>query len=295
MPSPQHEAIVAALKSAPIVGSVSLAAQRANYDATLLANPVPADARIQSALINGNVADLITINGTNPTATILYLHGGGYVIGSNVGYREFGARLARATNTRVCVLNYRLAPESPYPAALDDAVAAYRWLRQQGSTSGSLIITGDSAGGGLTLATLMALRSAGDDLPAGAVCFSPWTDLAGTGSTLAPGIIDDPLVGAAAIGGMASMYAATDTQNPLVSPLYGDYRGLPPLLIQVGTREVLLDDSRRTADKARAAGVKVDYFEGEGLIHVWPVLATTAPESAAALVSVGQFVKRCIG
>lgn len=293
MPSPQHEALVTALKAAPITGSPTLAAQRANYDATLGANPPPADARIQSALIGGNVADLVSIDGVSAARTILYLHGGGYVIGSNTGYREFAARLARATGARVCVLNYRLAPEHPFPGALDDAVAAYRWLRSQGIPSSQIIIAGDSAGGGLTLATLLALRDAGDELPAGAVCFSPWTDLAGTGSTLAPGVVDDPLVSAAAIGGMASMYAGADTRNPLVSPLYGDFQGLPPLLIQVGTREVLLDDSRRTAAKARAAGVSVDYFEGEDLIHVWPVLAATAPESAAALEAVGRFVRGC--
>jgi len=295
MPSPQHEAVVSALRAAPIVGSPSLADQRANYEATLAANPLPADARIQSVLIGPNVADIVTINGVEPRATILYLHGGGYVIGSNTGYREFASRLARAASARVCVLNYRLAPEHPFPAALDDAVAAWRWLRNQNIPTGELIVAGDSAGGGLTLATLMALRAAGDDLPAGAVCFSPWTDLAGTGSTLAPGAIDDPLVGAEAIRMMAAQYAGSDTNNPLVSPLYGDYRGLPPLLIQVGTREVLLDDSRRAAAKARSAGVKLDYFEGEGLIHVWPVIAVAAPESAAALKDVGEFVRRCTG
>jgi acetyl esterase/lipase len=295
MPSPQHEAIVAALQAAPIVDSPSLTAQRANYEATLAANPVPADARVQSALVNGNVADIVTINGIESQATILYLHGGGYVIGSNTGYREFAARLARATKASVCLLNYRLAPEHPFPAALDDAVAAYRWLRNQNIASNRLIVAGDSAGGGLTLATLMALRDAGDTLPAGAVCFSPWTDLAGTGSTLTPGRVDDPLVGAAAITVMAAHYAGSDVRNPLVSPLYGDYRGLPPLLIQVGTREVLLDDSRRAAAKARSAGVQLEYFEGEGLIHVWPVIAVAAPESADALRDAGAFVARCVG
>lgn len=171
MPSPQHEAVVSALRAAPIVGSPSLATQRANYEATLAANPLPADTRIQSVLIAGNVADIVTINRIEPRATILYLHGGGYVIGSNTGYREFASRLARAASARVCVLNYRLAPEHPFPAALDDAVAAWRWLRNQNIPTGELIVAGDSAGGGLTLATLMALRAAGDDLPAGAVCF----------------------------------------------------------------------------------------------------------------------------
>jgi monoterpene epsilon-lactone hydrolase len=291
MPSPQHEALVTALKAAPITAAPTLAAQRAGYEATLAANPVPDDVRIQSALIAGNVADLVSIHGQDPAVTILYLHGGGYVIGSNVGYREFGGRLARAVGARVCVLNYRLAPEYPFPAAVDDAVAAYRWLRQHGSMAGNLIIAGDSAGGGLTLATLFALRAGGDELPAGAVTFSPWTDLAGTGATLAEGAVDDPLVNGAAIGDMAGMYAGERLKDPLASPLYGDFRGLPPLLIQVGTREVLLDDARRMAKSARDAGVKVTYFEGEGLVHVWPVLSPTAPESAAALDQVAEFVR----
>lgn len=289
MPSAEHEALVAALKSAPIVGAPTLAAQRANYDATLSANPIPDDVRIQSVLIDGNVADLVTIHGKNPKAHILYLHGGGYVIGSNVGYREFGGRLARAASTRVCLLNYRLAPESPYPAAVDDAVSAYSWLLAQGTPATKIIIAGDSAGGGLTLATLMALRDAGKPMPAGAVLLSPWADLTGGCSAGLAGKVDDPLVGAEAIGGMASMYAGTDTRRPGVSPLFGNYHGLPPLSILVGTRELLLEDSRQVRRAAEAAGVKVEYFEGEGLVHVWPVLSPTAPESIAALARITSF------
>ena len=152
------------------------------------------------------------------------------------------------------------------------------------------MIAGDSAGGGLTLTTLLKLRELGQPLPAAAVPLSPWTDLAGTGSTLAPGVVDDPLVSEEGLAGMANFYAPEDSTNPLVSPLYGDYAGLPPLLIQVGGREVLLDDAVRVRDKATAAGVDVTYFEGEGLIHVWPVLAPDAPESVAALEQIGEFV-----
>jgi epsilon-lactone hydrolase len=292
MPSRQHEALVQALRAAPITAAPTLAEQRANYDATLAANPVPADVIALPVSAGGVPAYSVSVRGVSPRLTILYLHGGGYVIGSHTGYREFAGRLARATEATVCVLDYRLAPEHPWPAAVDDAVAAVRWLRQQGASN--LVIAGDSAGGGLTMATLLALRAAGDPMPAGAIALSPWVDLAGTGASLAPGLIDDPLVSAAAIGGMATMYAGTNLTDPLVSPLFGDLHGLPRLLILVGTREVLLDDSRRFESKARAAGVDVTYFEGEDLIHVWPVLTPDAPESLDAMARISAFVEGCL-
>jgi len=292
MPSRQHEALVQALRAAPITAAPTLAEQRAGYDATLGANPVPEDV-IALPVSAGDVpAYLVSVRGVSPRLTILYLHGGGYVIGSHTGYREFAGRLARATQATVCVPDYRLAPEHPWPAAVNDAVAAVRWLRQQGASN--LIIAGDSAGGGLAMATLLALRAAGDPMPEGAIGLSPWVDLTGSGASLAPGLIDDPLVSAAAIGGMATMYAGTNLRDPLVSPLYGDLHGLPRLFILVGTREVLLDDSRRLESKARAAGVDVTYFEGKDLIHVWPVLTPDAPESINALAQISAFVEACL-
>ena len=290
MPSSEHEAVVAMLEAAPLTEAPSLEEQRANYDAMLSAEAVGEDVSVQPVTIEHIVADIVSTPSSADDRVILYFHGGGYVIGSNVGYRGFAGRLAQATDSRVCVVNYRLAPEHPFPAALDDAVMAYGWLRQQGYAANRIVIAGDSAGGGLTLATLLKLRELGEPLPAGAVTLSPWSDLAGTGATLAPGAVDDPLVQGDGIGGMAGMYAPDDLTNPLASPLYGDYAGLPPLLIQVGTREVLLDDAVRVRDKARDAGVDVTYFEGDGLIHVWPVLAPAAPESAAALNQIGEFV-----
>ena len=290
MPSPQHEAVVAMLLEAPLTEAASLEEQRANYDATLSATPIEDDVTIEPLSIEHVAADIVSVPSSSESRMILYFHGGGYVIGSNVGYRGFAGRLARATSSKVCVVNYRLAPEHPFPAALDDAVMAYDWLRQQGHTPEQIVIAGDSAGGGLTLATLLKLRELGQPLPACAVTLSPWSDLAGTGATLAPGAVDDPLVQGEGIGGMAGMYAPDDLTNPLASPLYGDYAGLPPLLIQVGEREVLLDDSVRVRDKARAAGVDVTYFEGEGLIHVWPVLVADAPESVDALQQINEFI-----
>lgn len=291
MPSQEHEAMVAALQAAPVIDAPTVAERRAGYEAMLRALPLPDDLVVEPFSIGHLNADWVSIRGDRTNATILYLHGGGYVIGSNVGYREFAGRLARATGARVCVIDYRLAPEHPFPAAVEDATYAFRYLIEEGIEPGRIVIAGDSAGGGLAVATLLQLREAGDALPACAVVFSPWTDLMGTGATLAPGAVDDPLVRYDALHDMAAMYGGDELGDPLVSPLYGDHHGLPPLEILVGTREVLLDDARRLRDKALAAGVEVRYFEGEGLIHVWPVLAPGAPESARALERVGEFVR----
>jgi acetyl esterase/lipase len=291
LPSIEHETLVSALLAAPAVtGTLSIADQRAAYDAMLLQNPLPDDVQFEPVTVAGCAAEWVSVPDTADTAAVvLYLHGGGYVIGSHVAYREFAGRMARVTRSRLLVLDYRLAPEHPFPAAVDDAVAAYHWLLENGTAAEQIFIAGDSAGGGLALATLLALREAGTALPAGAVCLSPWTDLAGTGDSSQPGAVDDPLIGEGVLEGMRAQYAGDDLTNPLVSPHYGDFSGLPPLLILAGSREVLVDDARRLVQQARAAGVRVDYFEGEGLIHVWPVVVANAPESADAIDRVAAF------
>jgi monoterpene epsilon-lactone hydrolase len=291
MPSREHQAMVALLVARRTAPAQSIEQQRANYESLLSVMPRPSDVLIEEIQIGRCNADFVSIRSRSTDRVILYLHGGGYVIGSNIAYREFAGRLARATATRVCVLNYRLAPEHPFPAALDDATAAYRWLLERGIAPSRIFIAGDSAGGGLTLATLLALRDAGDPLPAAAVCLSPWTDLRGHGTTAAPDVVDDPLVEREALQAMARLYAPNDLTHPLASPVHADYARIPPLLVLVGSREILLDDAARVAAKARSAGVDVTYFEGKGLIHVWPVLAPTAPESAAALKRIAGFVQ----
>ncbi len=291
MPSQEHETLVALLLEGGVVDAPSLEEQRTNYDAMLGANPILEGAHIEPLNIGHCNADWVTVPASRDDRVILYLHGGGYVIGTNVAYREFASRLAQANRARVCVLNYRLAPENPFPAAVDDAVGAFGWLLEQGIKPSNIVIAGDSAGGGLTLATLLSLRDAGGPQAACGVCFSPWTDLAATGASAQPGAVDDPLVNAEVLSSMTQAYAGEDVLNPLASPLYGDYEGLPPLLLLVGEREVLLDDAIRVADKARNAGVKVEYFQGPGLVHVWPVLAPTAPESTAALTQMADFAE----
>jgi acetyl esterase/lipase len=225
-----------------------------------------------------------------PDRVLLYLHGGGYVMGSPRTHRELATRIACEAAARVLLLDYRLAPEHPFPAALEDATAAYRWLRGRGVDARSIAVAGDSAGGGLTLATLMALRDAGESLPACAVCLSPWTDLEGTGAAAQPGGADDPMVSMSGLRDSGRLYAGERTRDPLASPVYGDFTGLPPLLLQVGTRELLLDDSTRVAERARGAGVVVRLEVEEGAFHVWQATADL-PESIDALTRIGAFVR----
>jgi acetyl esterase/lipase len=252
--------------------------------------PLPKDVVVEDVQVGAIPADWVSMPASRQSRVVLYLHGGGYVLGSRRTHRELAARIADAAQARVLVLDYRLAPEHPFPAAVDDATESYRWLRSQGVAAGSIAIAGDSAGGGLTLATLLALRDAGDELPACAVCLSPWTDLEGTGASAQPGGADDPMVGVAGLRDMGRMYANDAIRNPLAAPLYGNYTGLPPLLIQVGTREILLDDATRVAERARAAGVAVTLEIEAGAPHVYQVFPGI-PETDAAVGRIGAFVR----
>jgi acetyl esterase/lipase len=223
------------------------------------------------------------------------LHGGAYALGSIDVFREWVARLARATSLRALLVGYRLAPEHPYPAALDDATAACLWLLEQGVEPAKIILAGDSAGGGLALSTLVSLRDAGHPLPAGAVCISPWTDLALTGGSIRDKAPVDPVLSPGDLETYAGYYAGTvERTEPLLSPLYADLRGLPPLLIQVGSEEILLDDALRAARKARAAGVDVTLETWEGMFHAF-YMFPFFPETKRALESIAAFVSHRLG
>lgn len=244
----------------------------------------------------GVAAEWISTSETTNGRVMLYLHGGGYVVGSMRAYRGFLARMSRAAGARVLGLNYRLAPEFPFPAAVDDSVAAYRWLLSQGTDPGKIVIGGDSAGGGLTVATLVALRYLGEPMPAAGVCISPWVDLEGTGESMTSKAEIDPIVQKEMLEFMAEIYLGNqgqgdrDRRTPLAAPLYADLRGLPPLLIQVGTAETLLDDSTRLADRAKASGVAVELDIWEDMVHVWPIFAPVLPEGQQAIERIGEFV-----
>lgn len=225
--------------------------------------------------------------------TVYYLHGGGYVACSPKTYRGFTASLALAAEAKVLSLDYRLAPEDKFPAALEDAVAGYRLLLDKGEHPQRIVIGGDSAGGGLTAATLIALRERGLPMPAGAFLLSPWTDLAATGETLVTNDATDPMLSGKLVHETAALYYGEfSPTDPLVSPLYGNLRGFPPLRIYVSDTEILLDDARRLAARAIEQGVAVDLRVWNKLPHVWPIfVALGIPESKAALGEIVEFIK----
>lgn len=237
------------------------------------------------------LADWVYVDGTSTRRSIIYLHGGAYTLGSRNSHRGLASRIARASGARVLLPEYRLAPEDPFPAALDDTVTCWHWLLSENYAPKQIAIAGDSAGGGLALAALLALKYAGETLPACGVGLSAWTDLKGDGPTTQPGAVSDPMMTPDGLISSGLDYAPCDLLNPLASPLYGDLEGLPPLLLQVGTREVLLSDSTRFAEKARAAGVEVTLEVEEGLIHVWQMFPQL-PEANNAIDRIGAFVRR---
>ncbi|HLW70327.1 MAG TPA: alpha/beta hydrolase [Candidatus Binataceae bacterium] len=257
-----------------------------------VAERVAKDVTVTPVIAGGVPAEWIVAPGAADDRVILYLHGGGYVMGSINTHRAMIARISRAAQAKALALDYRLAPEHPFPAAVEDAMAAYRWLLEQGYKPGKIVIAGDSAGGGLTLAAVLALRDAKTPLPAAAIPISAWTDMEGTGASVQTRASRDPMVGGGGLGGMAQKYLGNaDPKNPLASPLHGDYRGLPPMLLQVGDAEILLDDSTRVAEKAKAAGVKVDLEVWDDMVHVWHVYAKLLPEGQQAIDRIGQYVR----
>lgn len=228
---------------------------------------------------------------TGDIGTLLYLHGGGYILGSPNTHRAMVSSLVRNTNARALLIDYRLAPEHPFPAGIEDAVKAYRWLLDQGVTTDTITVAGDSAGGGLTLALLLSLRDADLPLPAGAALLSPWTDLAMSGWTHITHRKRDPMISLdGALLAARHYLGATNPTNPLASPLYGRFDGLPPLFIHVGGNEILLDDSLRLADRARAAGVQVEIKVWNGLPHVFQA-ASFLPEARQSLKEIAAFLK----
>ena len=265
--------------------------QRARQEKSARFARLPKDVQCWPICANGVSAEWIKAPDVD-LGVILYLHGGAYALGSTDIHREFVARLARATKMRALAINYRLAPEHPFPAALEDATSVYRWLSSQGFDPSQIIIAGDSAGGGLTLATLVALRDAGEPLPAGAVCISPWTDLALTGASIQNKAKADPILAPDDLEMYARYYAGEhELTSPLISPLYADLKGLPPLLIQVGTDEILLDDAVRCADKARKASVDVTLEIWDEMFHIFQMVWFLA-ETKNAIRHIAEFVSQ---
>ncbi len=271
----------------------SHAEQRAMYDRAERVFTLPPDTTVEPVAIGGLPAEWICPAGARTDAALLYFHGGGYVIGSPRSHRHLAEALARAAGICCLLPDYRLAPEHPFPAAVDDAVAAYRWLVEDKRIAPAHIaVGGDSAGGGLTAVTLVAIRQAKLPSPSAGVCISPWTDLTCSAASYQTKAATDPMVKLPGITAMARAYlGSADPRTPLASPLFADLRGLPPLLIHVGSEEVLLDDSLTLADRARAAGVDVTVEVWEPMVHVWHWFLPWLDEAQAAVDKIGTFLR----
>jgi acetyl esterase/lipase len=293
MPSPQLQTIIEMLRSVPIIAGNDVKTMRANMEAATGMMPLPQDVSYEAADAGSVPAEWTQAPGATADRTVLYLHGGGYVMGSVKTHRLLVAGISRAAGAHVLSVDYRLGPEHPFPAAVEDGVEAYRFLLRSGVPANRLAIAGDSAGGGLTVATLIALRDRSEALPAAAVCISPWLDLTLSAKSMKSKAAVDPMVQKERLQIMADAYlSGADARTPTASPLFAKLEGLPPLLIQVGTAETLLDDSTRFAERARAAGVKVDLEAWDDMIHVWHAFAMLLPEGQQAIDRIGQFLRQ---
>jgi len=292
MASEALQTIIDLLRNRPPAESMTMEEYRAGLDDLGSSFALPEGTRGEPLTFAGRPAEWVQAGDAKPGRTILFLHGGAYVRGSIVSHRGLVARLCARSGARALVIEYRLAPENPHPAALEDALAAYRQLIAEGIDPASLVVAGDSAGGGMTLALLVALRDGGDPLPRAAVTLSPWSDLAITGESVKSRVDQDPFLDGPYLHLMAGRYlGGQDPRTPSASPLFADLHGLPPLLVQVGSAECLRDDSLRVAEKARAAGVEVTFEEWPEMIHVWHLFAHALPEGQQAIDRVGEWLE----
>ncbi|HVN85689.1 MAG TPA: alpha/beta hydrolase [Candidatus Binatia bacterium] len=293
MASAELQTVIDMMRANPLDRDASIESMRAGMEAMAGAMPLAPDIAREDVSAGGVPAAWIAAPEARQDSVILYLHGGGYVIGSINTHKELASRLSRAARARVLLIDYRLAPEHPHPAAVDDAVAAYRWLLAGGANPKRVAVAGDSAGGGLTVAALVAIRDAGLPVPATGVCLSPWVDLEGLGDSMTSKAAADPMVQRDGLLKMAAAFlAGQNPRTPLAAPLYANLSGLPPLLIQVGTAETLLDDSTRLAERARKAGVTVTLEPWEDMIHVFQAFAPLLPEGQQAIDRIGEFMRQ---
>lgn len=254
---------------------------------------LPAKTKVDHLSYSNISAELVSGKNANEEHVILYLHGGGYNTGSPNTHREFAAHVSNASCAKVLLPDYRLAPENPFPAALEDALTSYKWLIDNGFSSEKIAIAGESAGGGLTLATCLSIRDNGDTLPSSVTCISPWTDLEMTGESVKTLEEIDPMLNLASIKIMASNYIDTnDPRSPLISPLHADFKDFPPMLIHVGSDEMLFDDSRSVAEMAKQVGVDLTFKIYEDMWHFFHVFYKLMPEAKAAVKEVGVFIQK---
>ena len=270
---------------------------KARGDLEELLATMPADPELSyEQTVLGGVPTLAINSGPVEAGALLYLHGGAYVAGSPQGYRGLIAEIGKTAGLPAFAPDYRLAPESAFPAAVEDAVAAYRALLEKGISANRVAIAGDSAGGGLTLAALVKLREEGIELPAAAYLLSPWADLSCSAASMNSKAQADPSLDEASLKAMAALYlAGQDADHPLASPVNADLSGLPPLLVQVGSSEILLDDAVLVAQRAGEAETHVQLEVWPEMIHVWQSFHFLLPEGRAALDGAGTFLKARLG
>lgn len=291
MAKPRNIEFVEASFGKFLTPDATLETMRVGYDE--MCPEVEGDVAVKDGKVGGVPGRWIEPEDAGP-GVVLYFHGGGYVIGSSRSHTYLAAGIASAAKAKVFVVDYRRAPEHPFPAAVDDAVAAYKGLLDSGIPADKIAFAGDSAGGGLTLATIHAVRAAKLPQPKCAVTLSAWTDLSCTNPSIEGNTELDPFVTPDIVRGMAQAYVGEkgNVRDPLVSPIHGDFAGFPPLLMQVGSDEILLDDTLRAAQKAKAADVPVTLTVEDGMIHVYQQLAWIIPEGGPAIAEIGAFVKK---
>lgn len=294
--TPQLEELIRSLKAAANEPRATIEEARASYELRMSNLKLDPDVTTERIGAGGVPAEWVSTPDAAHDRVVLYLHGGYYVTGSMRTHRVYLSRMSRATGARVLGLDYRRAPENPFPAALEDTLAAYRWLLSNGFDPKKIAIGGESAGGGLTVAACVALRYVGDPVPGAAVCISSWADLAHTGDSITSNAAVDPTVTLERGTEMSRLYlAGRNPKTPLASPVYADLHGLPPMLIMAGSIEVLRDDSVRLAQKAKDAGVDATLEIWDDMPHNWPMYAHVLPEGRQAVDRVGEFVRRHLG
>ena len=275
--------------------ATEIAQMRLNADERGRAFGLPMDVTAQPADANGVRAEWTSTPDADPAHVVLYLHGGGYVLGSLDSHRHLAAEIGRACGARTLAVDYRLAPEHPFPAPVEDTVAAYRYLLASGVAASRIVMAGDSAGGGLVVGAMLALKEAGLPLPACGWCLSPWVDMQALGESFTDRAKADPTVQRETILTMAQWYMAdADPRHPGAAPIYGDLAGLPPLLIQVGAAETLLDDAIALARRAGAADVVVDLQIWPEMIHVWHLYFPVLSAGRRAIATGGSYIRNIL-
>lgn len=295
MASPEAHVEIARLFAKTEAG-LPLRERRRQWEAEAAEEPLPEGASFQTVVAGGVPAEWVEMPGADASRVFLFLHGGGYNSGSPRTHHKLAAHLAQATGLRLLVPDYRLAPEHPYPAAVKDALLAYGWLLAQGYRPEDIVVGGDSAGGGLTLSMLLALREAGAATPRAAILLAPWTDLTVSSSSYERLRDKDPVITREGLRDAGLWYAGRrDPADPMLSPLFADLAGLPPLLIHAGGDEVMVEDSTRLAERAEAAGVKVTLKVWPELWHVFHHGVPNVPESKEAIDEIGAYLRESFG